>query len=176
MKVTTFENSSDKMLNKNIVELENNECILNQYFFNSLCYKIGPLYGELIIPEGIIEIKEGCFGSVLMIHTYHFPKTLKKIHRSLWNYTYMKDHIKVVYKGTSDEFIEIAKTEVKEVCESDGFDRYPYYSGGSRWVTHYYSFDVDVKHVEVYCEEDDTYLDYGYSFRKNDEIPKKRKI
>ncbi len=83
----------------------------------------------------------------MRIRTYYLPKSLEKLNRALWHYSYTKIHIKIIYKGNSDDFIKIGKTELKEVYETDGYDRYPYYSGNSRWVTHYYSFD---EHVEVY--------------------------
>ena len=175
MKIQIIKNNEDRTLNKNYIELEDGEYRLDQYFFNKLSYEYGYIYGELYIPEGVEDIPDHCFGSALAIHTYYFPKTLEKISHSLWHYSYIKDYIKIVYKGSSDDFIKIAKTEVKEEYETDGFDRYPYYSGNSRWVTHYYSFDTDVKHIEVYCEEDNVFLDYGYGYRKNDEIPENRK-
>jgi len=170
MKIRIVENEIDRTLNKNYIEIENNEWKLDQYFFNNRY----PIYGELYIPEGIKEILGYCFGSEVRIHTYYLPKSLEKLNRALWHYSYSKVHIKIIYKGNSDDFIKIGKTEVKEVYESDGYDRYPYYSGNSRWITHYYSFDEQVEHVEVYCEEDNVYVDYGYKYRKNDELPKKR--
>ena len=66
-----------------------------------------------------------------------------------------------MYNGTSQRFIEIATERMESRYETDGFDRYPYYSGGSRWVTYYHSFDERVANIEVECTQDGVTLLYG---------------
>lgn len=68
--------------------------------------------------------------------------------------------------------MKIAAVKTESVYESDGFDRYPYYSGGGRWVTYHRCFDDYMPHIEVKCLEDGVTLLYGTHNRKNDEPPK----
>ena len=56
---------------------------------------------------------------------------------------------------------KIAAVREENVYESDGFDRYPYYSGGGGWVTKYHCFDSSCDYCEVYCEGDGVTLLYG---------------
>lgn len=113
---------------KSVIEIENGETVLRSGFFNG---REIIKFGELFLPEGIEKIEprafSECFFSVL-----HFPKSLKILDRKLFR---MASDKRIIYAGNSKDFMQIAAAKEESVCESDGFDRYPYYSGGSRWVT-----------------------------------------
>ncbi|MBQ7307433.1 MAG: hypothetical protein IJW82_02795 [Clostridia bacterium] len=80
--------------------------------------------------------------------------------------------ISIIYNGISEDFKKIAKVKTESEYVTDGFDRYPYYSGNSRWVTYYRCFDNDTQEIEVKCLEDNVTLLYGTLNRKDDELPK----
>lgn len=150
---------------KSVIEIENGETVLrSEVFYGAEKIK----FGELIIPEGIEEIVPNafsdCFFSVL-----YFPKSLKALGRKLFR---MASDIKIIYAGNSKDFMQIAAVKEESVCESDGFDRYPYYSGGARWVTYYRSFDEQTGAIEVVCQEDGVTLLYGTKYRHDGELPK----
>ena len=134
------------------------------------CFEVGG--GTVYIPEGIEVIDKYTF-AYMRFHTYYFPKSLTELRNNLFSIevNYYSDKIRIVYAGTSEEFKRIAAVRKEEVCESGGFDRYPYYSGGSRWVTYYRCFDNEAADIEVDCSDGVTLL-YGSRHRKDNEPPK----
>lgn len=159
-------NEENPRLSRTYIEAEEGETVIPSGLF---CLA-GAYEGEVFIPEGIEEIKDQVFYNRLSYHTYHFPKSLKALGDSLFSqYVYS---VKVIYEGSSAEFMAIAKPREESVWESDGFDRYPYYSGGSRWVTYYYAFDRASRHVEVFCKADGVTLLYGRDNRSENRPPK----
>ena len=150
------------------IELGEGETVLTQ----SLFIGQGDLYGELTVPEGIEVIEDRAFARLgIRYHTFYFPKSLKSIGERIF---YYDDYgpVKVIYAGGSEAFKALATVCKEEVYESDGFDRYPYYSGGSRRVTRYHCFDTSVRWIHVYCTEDGVTLLYGTSYRSDDKEPK----
>lgn len=159
-------NEENPRLSKTYIEAEEGETVIPSALFGLA----GALEGEVFIPEGIEVIEDKVFYNRLSYHTYHFPKSLKELGDSLFNqYVYS---VKVIYEGSSAEFMAIAKPWEKAVLESDGFDRYPYYSGGSHWVTYYYAFDRASRSVEVFCKADGVTLLYGRDNRSENQPPK----
>lgn len=164
-----IENKIDGELPKSTVCPDSGEQIIDEWFFYFYEKKSGPLEGELIIPEGIVEIEKRAFAHLgVKYNVYRLPKSLKRLGENLIYYSY----VKLIYPGRSEEFKSIATVREESVYESDGFDRYPYYSGGSRWVTHYHCFDSSTEYVEVYCEADGVTLLYGTRNRRDNEEPK----
>lgn len=159
-------NEEDPRRNKTFIEIDEGETVLPSALFGLA----GALQGEVFIPEGVEELEARLFANRLSFHTYHFPKSLKTLGDSLFS-TYIPT-VKVIYAGNSADFIEIGKAWEQSVCESDGFDHYPYYSGGSRWVLYWYAFDRNSDYVEVYCKEDGVTLLYGRKNRKGSQLPK----
>ena len=158
MKFTSKINEENSELSISYIEKEGDERAVTKSFMHDK----KPAFGELHITEGIKELEYGAFVDKFY-HTYFFPKSLEKVGENLfeiYNYNTISK-IKIVYPGTSEEFMKIAPERVEEKFESDGFDRYPYYSGGSRWVTYYHSFDDRVADIEVECEGDGVTLLYG---------------
>lgn len=153
------------------VEIENDDRVITKWFFYNLTMQErSPLTGELIIPEGIEEIESEAFNHIGIEYSlYHFPKSLKTLGIKVLP-AYAKT--KIIYGGSSEQFKELAKIQEESVYESDGFDRYPYYSGNSRWVTYYNGFDGMAISAEVYCKEDGVTLLYGSLYRKGNEEPK----
>ena len=150
------------------IELKEGDTVLTQ----SLFIGQGDLYGELTVPEGIEVIEDRAFARLgTRYHTFCLPKSLKKVGVNIFYYD-DNGPVKVIYAGDSETFKALAAARKEQVYESDGFDRYPYYSGGSRWVTRYYSFDASVKRIHVYCAEDGVTLLYGTSYRSDDKEPK----
>ena len=131
-------------------------------------------FGELTIPEGIKELENGTLAGNVFYHTVRFPKSLKKLGFNLFGaYT---AHVKIIYAGSSAEFMRLAKVQKERVYETDGYDKYPYYSGNSGWITYYYSFDGgNVREIEVLCEKDGVTLLYGILHRREDAAPKIKK-
>ena len=153
------------------VEPDGDERVIGKWFFYHLAMnKDSVLQGELIIPEGIEEIEDMAFNHLgVRFNVYHLPKSLVRIGENVMpGYS----RVKMFYEGTSNGFKSIAKIREESVYESDGFDRYPYYSGNSAWVTHYYCFDGLAQSVEVYCKEDGVTLLYGTHHRRDGEPPK----
>lgn len=166
MKIIRELNEENKYLSKTYLQLSEGETVVPSWLFD----RESELDGELYIPEGIEEIKDRAFSNRVCYHTFYFPKSLKKPGDSLFSmYTYK---IKVVYAGNSADFMALAAPWEQSVYERDGYDRYPYYSGGSRWVTYYYAFDRASRNVEVYCAEDGVTLLYGKDHREDDQPPK----
>ena len=170
MKLRQEVNENDEKLSRSYIELEENETDIEH-----LCIESGVLRkGELYIPEGAKVIKKHAlyYGG---FHTYYFPKSLVKLERSLFSidsiYRYVRK-ANIIYPGTSLEFMNIAEIVKEEKCESDGYDHYPYYSGGSRWVTYYHCFDNYTYEIEVQCQGDGVTLLYGTKYREDDEPPK----
>ena len=138
MKVIRNTENPEKIVSR--VAPEAGERVIDKWFFYHLSMqKDAQLSGELIIPEGIEEIEDMAFNHPGVNYTvYHFPKSLARLGvKVLPGYSI----VKIIYAGSSEQFINLVKIREESVYESDGFDRYPYYSGNSAWVTHYYCFD-----------------------------------
>ncbi len=153
-------------LSQSFIELEENETILKSGFMASQIRGCG----EIHIPEGIEEIETGTFAGKFY-HTYYFPKSLKRLGDHLFADDYYTFKIKVVYPGSSQDFIALAAETSEEKYESDGFDHYPYYSGGSRWVTYYHCFDTKASDIEVLCMQDGVTLLYGTNKNRDEGQP-----
>jgi len=169
MKITRITDSESTKNYKSYIEADENERVLKQFFIiGSAIQNGGSEYGELFIPEGIEEIENGAFDYLgLYYHTFHFPRSLKALGEKLFD-----SSVKIFYEGSSEEFMKLDKVREESVCESDGYDHYPYYSGGSRWVTRYHSFDEGVSEVEVHCMDDGITLLYGKEYRTGNNPPK----
>ena len=169
MKLNCSVNKEDLALSEFRIEAEEGEWMLQSH---SVDFPGGMNFGTVYIPEGIEVIDKYTF-SYMRFHTYYFPKSLTELRNNLFSIevNYYSDKIKIVYAGTSEEFKKIAAVRKEEVCESGGFDRYPYYSGGSRWVTYYRCFDNEAADIEVDCSDGVTLL-YGSRHRKDNEPPK----
>ena len=171
MKLTVITDENDRYYNRSYIERENeNETILRHSFLGR-CYG----FGELFVPEGIEVIERSAFYGDLYYHTIHLPKSLVKLGEYLFSPNpdgLWRVKKKIVYHGTSEDFQKLAVTRTENVCESDGFDRSPYYSGGSRWVTKYHAFDSYAGEVTVECTEDGVTLLYGANHRKDSEPPR----
>ncbi len=172
MKLIRNVNESDMELSKSYLEREGDERVLTRAF---MAEQKTP-FGELFIPEGIEELERGAFEGKFY-HTYHFPQSLTRIGENLFEiYGYNTIYtVKIIYNGSSEAFIKLAEDRKEEKYESDGYDQYPYYSGGSRWVTHYYSFDARVSSIEVECAEDGVTLLYGTMRNREEGEPPKVK-
>ncbi len=166
MKLVQNINEENHSLSVSYIETEKGESLLTDRAFRDRKETLG----ECHIPEGIEVIKREAFKFV-DFHTVYLPKSIQQLERDIFS-MYQAYPIKIFYPGTSEEFQKIAPITKEEVCESDGFDRYPYYSGGSRWVTYYRAFDGHVKDIEVVCEGDGVTLLYGTKNRRDDEPPK----
>lgn len=132
--------------------------------------------GELFIPEGIEEIAEGALRGLNHQHTVHFPKSLRKLGAKLFAECFSLRRIApltIVYQGSSEEFVALAAPIKEEKYESDGYDHYPYYSGGSRRVTEYHSFDEWADDIRVECRADGVTLLYGSNNHLKTEPPKR---
>lgn len=149
------------------VELEEGETVFGQH---SAPFPYGICCGTLYLPEGIETIDRSAFYDN-RFHTIYFPKSLRELREHIFSPEYYSPKVTIVYPGTSEEFKAIATVKKEEVLESDGFDRYPYYSGGSRWVTYYRCFDNKASDVEVVCADGITLL-YGSRHRQDEEEPK----
>ena len=167
MKLDCFINDENRAISEFRIELEEGEWMLQSH---SVSFPRGLEFGTVYIPEGIKVIDKYTF-AYMKFHTYYFPKSLEEVRDHLFSTEYYSNKIRIVYAGTSEEFKVIAAVRKEEVCESDGFDRYPYYSGGSRWVTYYRCFDNKASDIEVECADGVTLL-YGARNRKEDEPPK----
>ena len=148
------------------IELQEGENCLSDWIFRNCEEKVGELY----IPEGIEMIKREAF-KWNEFHTVHLPKSIKQLERDIFS-LYSCGDTKMIYPGTSLEFMQVGAVEKEEICESDGYDRYPYYSGNSEWVTYYRCFDRSPKSIEVVCEGDGVTLLYGIKNRADAESPK----
>ncbi len=176
MKLIQNLHPEDPALNKMYIERGEQERVLWRDFLFLRNIESG---GELFIPEGIEEIEEGALHYCGRHHTIHFPKSLTKLGTKLFAETFSSRRIHpltIIYPGSSDRFMELAAPIKEEKYESDGFDRSPYYSGGSRWVTEYHSFDEWVDKIRVECEEDGVTLLYGGDYRKKDAPPTRLKV
>ena len=169
MKLIKEINRDNPVLSKTYVQINEGETYLQKLLFYT-----SDTEGELFIPEGIEDIETYCFAG-RNYHIYHFPKSLKELGEGLFSAEYSLRPwftVKIIFDGTSEEFINLGQGKAEEVCESDGYDHYPYYSGGSRWVTVYHTFDKDTESIEVECLGDGVTLLYGYKNRKGCEPPK----
>ena len=130
------------------------------------------LIGELHIPEGVERIQKMVFVGC-HYHTFYFPGTLTCLEENLFSIGSSQCYhlpVTIIYNGTSETFMELAKPRVESVYETDGYDHYPYYSGNSAWVTKYFAFDTDTDEITVKCADGVTLL-YGNKNRKEDEPP-----
>lgn len=170
MKLIQELDKNDSSLSKSYIAIDEGETIIRSHFIGGYDNR----YGELFIPEGVEVIEKHAF-LYCGYHTIYFPKSLKIIKDELFSESfdsrYRRD-LTIVYNGSSVDFMELAKVQEENVCESDGFDHYPYYSGNSRWVTYYRCFDNETSYIEVKCLEDNVTLLYGTKNRNNDELPK----
>ena len=167
MKLISHINADDRTKSTFTIELDDGEQLLAQH---SVDFPYCDCYGELFIPEGIQKIGDYALSGT-QFHTIHFPKSLKELGNPLFSANYYFPKVTIVYAGTSAEFQTVAAIKKEEVLESDGFDHYPYYSGGSRWVTYYRCFDDHTSNIEVVCTDGVTLL-YGRKHRREDAAPK----
>lgn len=100
---------------------------------------------------------------------YRLPRSLKKLGEHVFYYD-----VKLIYPGSSEEFKELATIREESVYESHGYDRSPYYSGGSSRVTRYHCFDSSSNSIEVLCESDGVTLLYGKRHRSDNEDQRSR--
>ena len=127
--------------------------------------------GTLVLEEGVEGVERYSLSGTYF-HTIVLPKSLETLGERLFSaFSYYSVKTVLRYAGTSEEFQRIAAVREEEVLESDGFDRYPYYSGNSCWVTYYRAFDNDASDLEVVCADGVTLL-YGARHRKDAEPPK----
>ena len=150
------------------IELEEGESVIREWFFYHYEKQNGTLFGELVIPEGICVIEKRAFVHLGVSYClYRLPGSLKKLGENVFYY-----EVKLIYPGSSEEFKKLATVREESVYESYGYDRSPYYSGGSSWVTRYHCFDSSSNSIEVLCESDGVTLLYGKRHRRDNEEPK----
>ena len=176
MKLIQNLHPEDPALNKMYIERGDQEKVLWRDFLFLRNIESG---GELFIPEGIEEIEEGALHYCGRHHTIHFPKTLRKLSPNLFAESFSSRRMRpltIIYPGSSERFMELAAPVKEDQYVTDGFDRSPYYSGGSRRITECHTFDEWVGEIRVECEEDGVTLLYGSDHRKNGEPPKRLEV
>ena len=166
MKLIQNINEENSALSTFHIEITEGEDCISDWIFRQ-CQADG---GELFIPEGIEVIKREAF-KWNNFHTIHLSKSIQTLERNIFS-LYSRTPTTIIYPGTSEEFMKVGAIIEEEVCESDGYDHYPYYSGNSQYVTYYRCFDRSPMSIEVVCEGDGVTLLYGEPNRSDGAPPK----
>ena len=78
------------------IELEEGESVIREWFFYHYEKRNGRLFGELVIPEGICEIKKRAFAHLgVSCCLYRLPGSLKKLGENVFYY-----EVKLIYPGS----------------------------------------------------------------------------
>lgn len=124
-------------------------------------YMVGGNKAEIIIvEEGAKKIDNEAFRLCPNLKELYLPKSITYIGDRIFTTDYSE--VKIIYKGSSEEFQKIDYE--REMYIPGSYDRYPYYSsyGASSETERFYRrYDNVLMYCEVFCQKDNKTLIFG---------------